>query len=672
MVRADRSCRGLLVGLGALLLAVAAHPASADSCTDSVGAPHPISLGDADCVKQPSDPQISRDGKSIAYRHKGKLLVMSVADGRVTEVLHGKSARLPAWSNNGSDLYYVATDADGMKRLFKVATTGNFAVEALPCPGSIGRINLSPDNSRILLESNQPNPLASCEGSDDPVVIEINGMDYKSDGSGYVSDTGGNRISVLDLANGRATALNVGERSQAALPNDKDAAWSPDGKQVAFFREYPGKLEYRTELWVTASDNAAGGPPATRLLSAGAERSSLAWSRNGKWLAYIWTDARLAPYAVPQLAVYGIDEKSERVLTRSLDRSVISFRFSADGRSIDFIYADAGARHLARVALEDGRIERLLTGDRYIHSFDISDDDHVVMKMNGPGDAADLYVYKPGEEPRNLTDFHRPFFAVRQLAPKDRLYVESNGRKFYEMFVTKPANFDPSRKYPAVLIIHGGPIDAQHKFGYDFFPQYLAANGYVVIEPNPPGSEGQPQSRWDRIRRNWGCTAYPDILLSVDRLVARGLIDPKRLYVTGVSYGGYMTNCLIGRVPDKFRAAASAAGHSDIAASFGYDGWLKWYKTELGLPWRNRALYRQISPLSRADRIKTPTLFIGGTEDWNVPLMNSERLYQALKIRGVQARLVVYPGMSHAGWFNQQKDWSRRILDWFNSHGGSQ
>jgi dipeptidyl aminopeptidase/acylaminoacyl peptidase len=672
MLPANHTCRGFVVTLGALLLSFAVHPARADVCTD--GGPVPIALTDTDCIKLPSDPQISRDGKYIAYRQRDRLSVMSVADGRVVDMFHSNSGRLPAWSNSSNDLYYVAADSDGSKRLFKVTMAGNFVPEALPCPGSLGRIKLSPDNSRILLESNaKSGPLADCLGGKKPKAIEINSMDYKLDGSGYLGDTGGNRIHVLELANGHTTQLTEDDRSPASpepLPNDKDATWSPDGKQIAFFREYPDKLEYRTELWVTSAKNPADGPP-TRLLSAGAERQSLAWSRDGKWLAYIWTDQRLAPYAVPQLAVYAIDQKKERVLTGSLDRSVISFRFSADARFIYFVYADEGGRHLARVALDDGRIERLLTGNRYISSFDISNDDHIVMRMNGPDDATDLWLYKPGEEPKNLSNFHKSFFANRQLAPKEKLYVESRGRRLYEMFVTRPVNFDPSRKYPAVLIVHGGPIDSQHKFGYDFFPQFLAANGYIVIEPNPPGSEGQPQSMWDRIRRNWGCTAYPDILLSVDRLIARGWVDPKKLYVTGVSYGGYMTNCLIGRVPDKFRAAASAAGHSDIAASFGYDGWLKWYKSELGLPWLNRARYRQISPLSRVARIKTPTLFLGGTEDWNVPLMNSELLYQALKIRGIEARLVVYRGMSHNGWFNQQGDWSERILDWFNDHGGN-
>jgi dipeptidyl aminopeptidase/acylaminoacyl peptidase len=274
----------------------------------------------------------------------------------------------------------------------------------------------------------------------------------------------------------------------------------------------------------------------------------------------------------------------------------------------------------------------------------------------------------PGEKPRCLTDFSHRFFANHQIAEKQKLYVESNGRKLFDVFVTKPVGFDPSRKYPAVLNIHGGPIDTMHQYGYDFFPQLLAANGYVVIEPNPPGSLGQTQAMMNRIYRNWGCTAYPEVLLAVDRLVARGWIDPKKLFVTGVSYGGYLTNCLIGRVPHKFRAAASAAGHSAIASSFGYDTWIKWYKWELGMPWRNRALYNEMSPMSRVDRITTPTLFLGGTADWNVPLLNAELLYQALKLRGVKAELVVYPDLSHQAWNRQKHDWSQQILEWFQEN----
>ena len=170
------------------------------------------------------------------------------------------------------------------------------------------------------------------------------------------------------------------------------------------------------------------------------------------------------------------------------------------------------------------------------------------------------------------------------------------------------------------------------------------------------------------IYQTWGITDYDDLIAAVDYAIAQGYADPERLAVTGYSYGGYMTNTVITRT-DRFKAAASGAGHSYIAANYGHDIYQKWYNWELGPPWENREKYDRLSPLLQAGRVTTPTIFLGGREDWNVPLLNAELFYQSLRKRGVPTELVVYPGAHHGGWPKEfERDYLERVLAWFDKY----
>jgi dipeptidyl aminopeptidase/acylaminoacyl peptidase len=219
------------------------------------------------------------------------------------------------------------------------------------------------------------------------------------------------------------------------------------------------------------------------------------------------------------------------------------------------------------------------------------------------------------------------------LGSKSKVDFSSPDGTRVEAFITTPPDFVQGRRYPTVLSIHGGPV-GQFTWGYDFGTQFLAANGYVVVEPNPRGSTGQGQTFIRGIYQSWGKTDYDDVIAAVDHAVSIGISDPERLAVTGYSYGGYMTNVVITRT-DRFRAAASGAGHSLIIANYGHDIYQKWYNWELGVPWENRDLYDKMSPLLQVGRVQTPTIFLGGREDWNVPVLNAELFYQSLRQRGI-------------------------------------
>jgi dipeptidyl aminopeptidase/acylaminoacyl peptidase len=672
-----------------------------------------IELADYSCVKEPSAVRVSDDGKQIAYVFDKQVYVIPADGGDKWKPTEEKRSWSPIWSRDAVSLYFLSK-AETLTKLRKVSIEGNRELSLLLCMNrNIKTLKLSPDETRLLLELNSEQntpdllPPSKCMESEtrdaeanatkpelegyrpadkDPKQetrepkqeaeasksrpIVVTGMVFKEDGTGHVAREDSKRIYAVDISKAVLVAI-TGKSEKAtdasAISSDTAATWAPDGAQIAFIREYPSKLEYHSEVWITSStgsDVSVNLTPWPR-----ADRRSPAWSGDGKFIAYLWSDAQQGPLAVPQLAIYSLTDGRERVLTTKLDRPVVSFRFSADSNFIYFIYADEGAQHLARIRLSDGEIDQLIKAEQVIANADVSRTGRLAIIMKGIDGPLDVYSMNLGEAPKQLTDLNQPYFQAHAIAPKEKVLIDLEDGLRMEAFVTKPANFDASRRYPTVLNIHGGPTDAQHTYGYDWFPQFLAANGYVVIEPNPPGSFGRGRDNVRKIYRNWGCTDYPDILHSIDYAIAIGLADPEKLFVTGYSYGGYLTNCIITRSAKKFKAAASGAGHSLIVANYGHDTWLQWYQWELGVPWQNRELFEELSPLNRVGFVETPTMFLTGDADWNVPILNSELFYQSLRVKGVETQLVVYPDTSHSGWSEEfSKDYYQRILNWFDNH----
>jgi dipeptidyl aminopeptidase/acylaminoacyl peptidase len=234
-----------------------------------------------------------------------------------------------------------------------------------------------------------------------------------------------------------------------------------------------------------------------------------------------------------------------------------------------------------------------------------------------------------------------------------------------EGFVTLPPDFRKGRRYPAILKIHGGPV-SQYNQGFSFGAQLLAAQGYVVIRTNPRGSSGYGQDFTLGLYQGWGEADYQDVLAGVDHVIELGYADPDRLGMGGYSYGGILTNYLLGQT-DRFKAAASGAGSGHYLASYGHDIYRLWYETELGLPWETREHWDRLSPFNYIHKATTPTLFFGGEKDWNVPIQGSEQLYQVMKRIGVETQLVVYPGEHHGDWsYANEKDIWLRTQAWYD------
>ena len=231
----------------------------------------------------------------------------------------------------------------------------------------------------------------------------------------------------------------------------------------------------------------------------------------------------------------------------------------------------------------------------------------------------------------------------------------------------KPPDFVEGRRYPTLLRIHGGPV-FQFFFDFNFEAQFFASQGYVVVLANPRGSSGYGQDFAMGIWQAWGQKDFEDVMAAVDHAVERGWADPQQLGVGGWSYGGILTNYVITQT-DRFKAAITGASEVLYVANYGHDHYQLQWEKELGLPWKNRELWERISPFNYVEKFFTPTLIMGGEKDWNVPILNSEQLYQALKRLGRETLLVVYPGESHGiRRPSFLKDRSLRAVDWYDRY----
>jgi dipeptidyl aminopeptidase/acylaminoacyl peptidase len=270
-----------------------------------------------------------------------------------------------------------------------------------------------------------------------------------------------------------------------------------------------------------------------------------------------------------------------------------------------------------------------------------------------------------GGEPQRLTRENDALLAEVQLAEVERITFPSSDGTEVQGFVTKPPGFEERTRYPTILWIHGGPV-SQFSTSFQSTWQLFAANGYLVVAANPRGSSGRGEAFSHAIWADWGNLDYEDVNAAVDHVIGLGWADPDRLGVGGWSYGGILTNYVITKTT-RFHAAVSGASETEYRAAYGNDHYQLEWELELGLPWENSELYNRLSPISRVHHVTTPTLVLCGENDWNVPLSQSENLYQSLRRLGVPTELIIYPGQSHGIRLPSfQKDRYERYLAWFD------
>lgn len=602
-------------------------------------------------IKSVGDPQLSPDGNWVAYtintidleKDKSDTDIWMVSwDGatnlRVTSSPENEST--PRWSPDGKYLAFTSGRQEGKgAQIWLLDRRGGEAQRLTKVKGGVSAFAWSPDASKLaFLITDTDQDTASAEK---PKPIVIDRYAFKSDQSGYTNRKR-DHIYIFDVATKQLDSLTNGDYDQSG------PMWSPDGKWLAFSSKREGDDPDRgnnSDMYVV---EARKGATARRLTKwAGSDSAPVAWTPDGKWIVYYQgAEPKYSAYSQGKLALISPAGGEPRFLQLNLDRDLSGGRFSADGKYLYLTVTDDRLRYLARVDVASDKLEKMAVGQRAVNGFTTSKNGNIAALISTPQAPAEIFAFD-GKDYRKLTSVNTEFLAKVKLGVMEGIEFKTKDGVEPHAVIVKPADFQPGVKYPALLRIHGGP-NGQDAFEWSFEKQLFASNGYLVVSPNYRGSNGRGAEWKKAIFADWGNKEVVDVLAATDKVVEMGIADRDRLGIGGWSYGCITTDYAIATDPNRFKAATCGAGSALQLSMYGSDQYIVQYEQELGPPWKNKDLWLKLSwPFFQADRIKTPTLFLGGQLDYNVPVVGGEQMYQALKSLGVPTQLIVYPNEHH-------------------------
>ena len=627
-----------------------------------------------------SDPQISPDGKWVSYTLSK---IDSIKDSRnadiwmiswdgsqdiqLTNSPDGESRA--RWSPDGKYLSFLSSRQESKgSQVWLMDRRGGEGKRLTEIKGGVNDYAWSPDSKKLLLTLTDPDPEDTGKvKTTKPYVIDR--YQYKQDIEGYRYKKTHTHLYLFDIATKKTDTLTRGTYDEGG------AVWSPDGSAIAFVSnrtEDPDKNEnsdiYVIDIRAGAIDSKT--LPALRQLTdwKGSDNAPR-WSPDGKWIAYTRSVSEEAyhMYDEPVLCVLPAAGGTPRLLSRSLDRPVTNPQWSKDGKTITALVIDDRQQYVASFSAADGQLTKIADGQRSFSSLNPTPGGDWLTTMSNPQLPTEIYTLEKGTA-RRLTHQVDDFLAPLTLASVEGFNSTSSDGTGISGLLFRPAGAVPGQKIPLILFIHGGPV-GQDEFGFDLSRQMLAAKGFAVAGVNYRGSNGRGLDFSKVISGDWGNKEVMDLHGAVDQLVKMGVADPDKLGVAGWSYGGILTDYLIAS-DTRFKAASSGAGTGFTLSLYGVDQYISQYNNEIGTPWTSIDKYLKISyPLLKADRIKTPTLFMSGEKDFNVPTAGSEQMYQALRTLGVPTELIVYPGQFHGITVpSYQKDRFDRWLDWFEKY----
>ncbi len=666
--------------------------------------PRPLQATDYYRLTSVGEPRLAPDGRRVAvtvttvFEDKDRRhteIWMVATDGSAPAFRYtspGADAASPVWSPDGMLLAF-ASKREGSDDDVWFLRTGAPGGEAFQIHGVHGLPLFSPDGKSLLYgwRGAEPDsvkqqswrtrvsPLAVTRGPD---VKRFDGRVYTSlpfgeDERGLVPPREARRprhLYLVPLTGGEPKQLTGGDLSQ------NDADWSPDGRAVVFVEDSTETREVRDavhpQLYVLTP--ADGASPARRLATPYAENHDPSWSPDGKSIAFICSKGRGEENDVCVVPAAGGPVKN---LTAAWDLDPGRPFWAPDGRTLYFAAETRGNIHLFAVAAAGGPVRQVTTGERQLGGFALSRDGRsIVYVASDVTHPAELYVapLRPGGAgaDRRLTSFNDSLLAQLVTIPADTVWFTSAGGLKIEAWLMRPHGYRSGTRYPLILYIHGGP---HWNYGNVFFPEFqmLAGQGYWVLLVNPRGSSGYGHPFTFATRGRWGMEDYEDLMKAVDVAIIRGGgdVDTTRLGVAGGSYGGFMTNWIVGHT------GRFAAAETDRSI---YD-WYSWYGSSdaqeltdyefYGPPWEADSLYRTLSPMRYATNMRTPLLIVHSDDDRRTPITDAEQLFVMLRKRGVPAEFVRYPrsfhGLSRTGPPWLLVDRLERVRTWFAHWLGS-
>jgi dipeptidyl aminopeptidase/acylaminoacyl peptidase len=593
-----------------------------------------------------SDPQVSPDGQWVAYtvatvdqkanKRVSRIWIASM-DGSHPPVPftgQGTSSTSPRWSPDGRFLAFLSARDGGRTQIWLLSRNGGEARKVSSLESGASNIEWSPDGTRfVCLTRTGPPPSKASD------VRHYTHISYKFNDSGYF-DEKRSHLAVIDARTGAAKQITDGDNW-----NDLDPHWSPDSTRIAFVSNRTGKefdLNHNSDVWTIP----AGGGTLTKISDHVGPDSSPRWSPDGTRIAFLGAEDEEAPPMIYIASAAG--GKASVAINKTFDQTAADLMWAEQGRALYLTSGVKGETHLYRVDASSGLVTPVTTGARAVRSPSIHDASRrIAYLVNDFSHLDDLYVRDAGGMERQITHLNTSLWEQRTLAKVERVpYTAADGWPI-DGFLVRPVDFDPSKKYPLIVSIHGGPAGM---YGVDWFHEFqvYASRGWGVFFCNPRGSTGYGRKFQRGVAMEWGGKAYTDIMTGVDEVVKKNAwIDRDRLGVTGGSYGGYMTNWITTQT-DIFRAAVTLRSISNFISDDGTrDGAYGHEKDFGGDIFQNYETYWKYSPLHYASKVKTPTLVLHSDNDFRVPIEQGEQWFRALQHFGVTSELVMFPRENH-------------------------
>lgn len=656
----------------------------------------PLKLDDLARIREVSDPQISPDGQWIAYlvgtteakEDKSPTHVWVASyDGKVDRqfTFSQDSESSPRWSPDGKYLAFISGRPGAAKhdQVWLMDRSGGEAWQLTDTKGHLRSFEWSPDSKRLALVIEDPDPNnpddqpeqpAAAAGTNPtpeaaqhkpPKPIVIDRYHYKQDIEGYLLSNRHTYIYLFDIASKKTERLTQGKSDEAA------PAWSPDGRWIAYLDDHSQDPDRDDSGHIFIAEAKPGSvekqitPNTSRI-----QRSRLEWSADGKHVMFLEGDEKkYDAYSMTHLGMVPADGSAAPARfepIEDLDRGVLNPHFS--GSAMEFLVVDDRSVYPAKLRENGNTIEALMKPPVVLSDWTMAAG-HTVALCPDDTRPNEVCALENGGL-RQITHQNDALFSEVELGRTADVSFKSKDGTEVHGLLTYPVGYVEGRKVPLLLRIHGGP-NGQDEHSFSFERQFFAANGYAVLNVNYRGSAGRGMKYSRAIFADWGHYEVEDLEAGVNHVIAMGVADPERLGVGGWSYGGILTDYMIASDP-RFKAATSGAGTAFTVAFYGTDQYIIQYDYEIGPPWEPKAwqTYVKLSyPFLHADRIQTPTLFLGGERDFNVPVQGSQQMYEALRSLGRDTQLVIYPNEFHGiRRPSYIRDLYERYLAWYDKH----